>query len=361
MRRYGRVIRLGLAGLFLVLIAGGVSLLLGHGPLDRPVSAQEGGQVPGDALGSKSDSDYWRKIRGGIEGTVTIPDKKAGILVQSSGEGWRAARNGPLSVYGGWLMLAVVVILAAFFALRGRIRIEAGPSGQRITRFNGLERFAHWLTAIPFVILAITGLNILYGRYVLLPVLGPEIFSMLTAAGKYAHNYLAFPFMAGLVLILVLWVKHNIPARIDLVWLMRGGGMFTKHSHPPARKFNAGQKILFWLVVLGGISISLSGIALLFPFELSMFSGTFKLLNLVGLNLPTDLTMQEEMQLSHLWHALLGLVLIAVIIAHVYIGTIGMEGAFDAMGSGEVDRNWAREHHNLWVQDMEGASVAGEE
>lgn len=361
MRRYGRLVRMGLAGLLLLLAAAISGLFLGYGTLEQPVFAQEGGQVPGDALGSSSDADFWRQIRGGIEGNVSIPDKKAGVLVQSSGEGWRAARNGPLSEYGGWLMLAVVVILAAFFALRGRIRIEEGPSGRRITRFNGLERFTHWLTAVPFVILAITGLNILYGRYVLLPILGPEIFSTLTLAGKYLHNYLSFAFMAGVLLMLVLWIRHNIPERADLVWLMRGGGLFTKHSHPPARKFNAGQKILFWLVVLGGISISLSGISLLFPFEFSMFGGTFKVLNAIGLNLPADLTVQEEMQLSQLWHAAVGIILIAVIIAHIYIGTIGMEGAFDAMGSGQVDRNWAREHHSLWVQEIEGASAAGDQ
>lgn len=361
MRRYGRAVRVGLAGLILALIVGGAGLFLGYGSFDQPAFAQEGGQVPGNAQGSDSDSDFWREIRGGIQGSVSIPDKKAGVLVQTSGEGWRAARNGPLSEYGGWLLLAVIVILAVFFALRGRIRIEEGPSGRRITRFNGLDRFAHWLTAISFIILAITGLNILYGRYVLLPILGPEIFSTMTAIGKYAHNYLAFAFMAGVVLIFVLWVAHNIPSRVDLVWLAKGGGLFTRHSHPSAHKFNAGQKILFWIVVLGGISISLSGIALLFPFELSMFGGTFEVLNLVGFNLPTDLTVQEEMQLSHLWHAVVGLLLIAVVIAHIYIGTIGMEGAFDAMGTGRVDRNWAKEHHDLWVANIDRAPVAGDE
>ncbi len=368
--RRRRWVGLGLASLILVLIAGAAGLFLGYGGLDQQALAQEGvappaapegaapppEQVPGGALGNVSDSDFWREIRGGIQGTVSIPDKKAGVLVQSSGEGWRAARNGPLSEYGGWLLLAVIVVLAAFFAFRGRIRTEAGPSGVRVTRFNGLERFAHWLTAVPFVILALTGLNMLYGRYVLKPLLGPEIFSTITAAGKYAHNYLAFAFMLGILLILVLWVGQNFPNRADLVWLAKGGGMFTRHTHPPARKFNAGQKILFWLVILGGISVSLSGISLLWPFELSLFSETFKLLNLVGLNLPTDLTLQEEMQLSQLWHAALGLVLTAVIIAHIYIGTLGMEGAFDAMGSGDVDLNWAREHHSLWAAEIENGA-----
>lgn len=371
-RRSVRAGLLAVAGLALV---GAGMLMLGHGPLERPVLAQEsvrppegaspdmpqGGEVPGGTLGNASDSDFWRAIRSGIEGSVSIPDKKAGVMVQSSGEEWRAIRNGPLSVYGGWLLLAIVVVLAVFFALRGRIRIVDGPSGERITRFNGLDRFAHWLTAVPFIILALTGLNMLYGRYLLIPLLGPDLFSTITAAGKYAHNYLAFAFMAGVVLILVLWIKDNIPGRADFVWLARGGGFFSKHSHPPAWKFNAGQKILFWLVVLGGISVSLSGIALLFPFELPMFAGTFKALNLIGFDLPTELTAVQEMQLSQLWHAAVGLVLIAIVVAHIYIGTIGMEGAFDAMGTGQVDRNWAREHHSLWVAQRDNASVAGDE
>jgi formate dehydrogenase subunit gamma len=145
------------------------------------------------------------------------------------------------------------------------------------------------------------------------------------------------------------------------VWLSKGGGMFTKGSNPPAKKFNAGQKILFWLVILGGISISMSGIALMFPFQFEMFGGTFAFLNIFGFGLPADLTPMQEMQLSQLWHAIVALFLIAVIIGHIYIGTLGMEGAFDAMGTGEVDRNWAQEHHPLWVEEKEGAKAPGDD
>src|SRR3546814_644891 len=180
-------------------------------------------------------------------------------------------------------------------------------SGRKIERFNGLERFAHWLTATTFVVLALTGLNLLYGRYFLLPLVGPEIFSALTIGGKYAHNFLAFGFMIGIVMIAVLWVRQNILNRYDIIWLAKGGGMFTKGTHPPARKFNAGQKILFWIVVLGGISISLSGLALLFPFKLWLFGGTFAFLNIFGFDLPTELAPVQEMQLAHVWHAIVGL------------------------------------------------------
>jgi formate dehydrogenase subunit gamma len=324
--------------------------------LGHPAMAQQEGHVPGGTLGNTSDAEFWRAIRQGEQGYVSIPDKRAAVLIQSEGENWRAIRNGPLSTYGIWALLGIIALLALFFALRGRIRIEHGRSGRTVERFNGLERFGHWLTATSFIVLALTGLNMLYGRYVLRPILGPEIFSAVTLGGKYAHNFLAFAFMVGLVLIFALWIRDNIPDRNDVKWIAKGGGLFTKGTHPPARRFNAGQKIMFWLVILGGASVSLSGIALLFPFEFSLFSKTFAFLNLFGFDLPTNLAPIQEMQLSQIWHGIVGLLLIAVIIAHIYIGTIGMEGAFDAMGSGMVDENWAREHHSLWMDELERTS-----
>ena len=317
-----------------------------------------GGNVPGNVLGNAADSDFWRAIRQGEAGQVSIPDAQAGRLIQSEGDNWRAVRNGPLTVYGAWAMLGVVAIIALFFAIRGRIRIDAGPSGTTIERFNMLERTAHWITATSFVILALTGLNILYGRHVLLPILGPEIFSAITIAGKYAHNFLSFAFMVGVVLIFFLWVGRNIPGKRDLHWLAVGGGLFKKGVHPPAGKFNAGQKLIFWSVVLGGVSISISGLALLFPFQFALFGGTFEVLNIFGLGLPTDLTMMQEMQLSQLWHGIVALILTAIVIGHIYIGSLGMEGAFEAMGTGQVDLNWAKEHHSLWVNEVRSSSSA---
>jgi len=335
--------------LLVVVTAGGLAAVAAH-----PAFAQAEGRVPGEALGSTSDTEFWRALRQGDPGTVSAPNAAGGVLIQSEGDNWRAIRNGPLSTYGVWGLLGIIALLALFFLIRGRVRIEHGRSGEYVTRFNAIDRFTHWLTAFCFVILALTGLNMLYGRYVLLPVIGAEAFALLTRAGKYAHDYLAFGFMLGLVLMFVLWIVHNFPNRHDFVWLAKGGGMFKRGVHPPAKKFNAGQKIIFWLVILGGISVSLSGIMLLFPFRLSMFGETFAWVNwLFGTEYPTALTPLQEMQLAQVWHAIMGLFLTIVIIAHIYIGTIGMEGAFDAMGSGKVDRNWAREHHRLWVEDLE--------
>jgi formate dehydrogenase subunit gamma len=346
---------LGWLGLVMLLI-----MVQGESPWNNggAALAQEPGQVPGRALGDASDADLWRAIRRGENFSTSLPDNQGGLLIQSEGDNWRAFRNGPLSTYGAWALLGIIALLALFFLIRGRIRLEHGWSGRTITRFNFVDRFAHWLTATCFVVLALTGLNMLYGRYVLRPLIGPELFSMLMLGGKYAHNFLAFGFMLGLVLMIVLWIWHNFPNRYDFIWLAKGGGMFTKGTHPPAKKFNAGQKLVFWLVVLGGISVSLSGLMLMFPLAYEAFGPTFGWINRIfGTEYPTTLAPIQEMQLAQLWHAIMGLFLTVVIIAHIYIGTIGMEGAFDAMGSGEVDENWAREHHSIWVQDLERRGV----
>ena len=243
-----------------------------------------GGHVPGDVLGATSDTEIWRAVRRGMQGTVSIPDKQAGVLIQSEGDNWRAIRNGPLTVYGAWVVLGMIGLLALFFVVRGRIKIDAGTSGRTIERFNGVERFVHWMTAVSFVLMALTGLNLLYGRHILLPVLGPDAFAAITMGGKYVHNFVSFAFMLGLILMFLLWIRHNIPDRNDLVWLSKGGGMFAKNVHPSSEKFNAGQKIVFWAVILGGLSLALSGIALLFPFRFAMFSATFAVLNVFGLD-----------------------------------------------------------------------------
>ncbi len=354
MRTTGKTTTTWLLGLVLGISILGMSALWtddAAADVRPPDDAVTDGAVPGNTQGTASDSEMWRAVRQGIEGEVTIPDTKAGVLVQSGGESLRAFRNGPMSEIGGWALLAIFVLLGVFYALRGRIKIDAGPSGRTVLRFGFLDRFAHWLTAGSFVILGLTGLNILYGRYVIKPVIGADAFASVTAAGKYAHNFLGFAFALGVILMLVLWLKDNIPNRHDLKWIALGGGMFSKGVHPPAEKFNAGQKLIFWSVIILGGSLSMTGFALLFPFEISMFAGTFKILNVFGFDLPTSLTMMEETQLALVWHGIVSLALMIMIIAHIYIGSVGMEGAIDAMTTGEVDENWAHEHHALWLEE----------
>ena len=318
--------------------------------------AQTKGEVPGKSLGIKSDTDLWKYVRNGNAGTTQMKDELSAVMIQSEGDNWRALRNGPVSMFGGIGLAGIIALLFVFFLYRGKIKVESGLSGDTILRFATLDRFAHWLMAGSFVLLALTGLNILYGRYVLIPILGPELFSSITVGGKYIHNYLSFAFMIGLALAFILWVKHNIPTKIDWQWLKMGGGIFKAGMHPPAKKFNAGQKMIFWITMIGGLSVSMSGIALMFPFETSMFSETFALLNIFGLDLPTNLTAMQEQQYNQLWHGVVSLGLMIMIIAHIYIGSAGMEGALDAMNSGKVDRNWAKEHHNLWVKEEDEKS-----
>jgi formate dehydrogenase subunit gamma len=345
MQRPGAAFLIALClGIAASLAAGAIGIALLGLP---PAYAQKAVDQPSNARGPMSPSDEWRAIKSGIRGDVSLPNKQAGVLIQP-GQTFREWRNGPLYRYGAWVLGAMVVVLALFFAIRGRIRLESGWSGREILRFSGFERFVHWLTATSFLILGLSGLNMLYGRYLLLPILGPSAFAGLTRIGKIGHDYLAFAFMLGIVLMFIQWVGANLPTRADWQWLMQGGGLFARGRHPPAGKFNAGQKIMFWLVILFGISVSLSGLALMFPFSFAWFSGTFGFLDLFGFHLPTHLAPLQETQLSQLWHAAVALLFIAVIIAHIYIGTLGMEGAFSAMGTGKVDANWAEEHHALW-------------
>ena len=272
---------------------------------------------------------------------------------------WYEFRAGPLRTYGGYLLVGTIGLLAIFFLIRGRIRIEHGWSGILVPRFNLVERIAHWILAVSFIVLGVTGLITLFGRFGLIDLIGKEAFATIAVGSKWLAHWIAWPFMAALVVVFLLWALRNIPNRHDLVWLMKGGGIFTK-SHPPAKKFNAGQKIIFWGVMILGVSVSVSGLSLLMPFELPLFAKTFAAINATGAPgwfgyapLPEQLTPHAEMQLAQLWHAIVAFVMMALIIAHIYIGTVGMEGAFSAMGSGKVDRNWAEEHHNLWLRELE--------
>jgi formate dehydrogenase subunit gamma len=198
----------------------------------------------------------------------------------------------------------------------------------------------------------------LIGRKVLIPTFGHDAFSFLAIGSKWVHNNVSWAFIVALVIIFVVWVVHNIPDRTDLVWLSKAGGLLGG-SHPPAKKFNAGQKLIFWAVIILGGSIAVSGVSLLFPFEFHMFEHTFSTINGWGVpgwfgmaDLPYPLQPQEEMQFAQLWHAIISLVLTAIILAHIYLGSVGMEGAFDAMGKGEVEEQWAREHHSIWAEEV---------
>lgn len=269
-----------------------------------------------------------------IRGLGTLPDTKSYTLEQPAGRDWRQFHEVTLRWIGGVAILGMLVLLVVFYLARGMVRIESGRSGRVIVRFNAFERAVHWMTAVCFVVLAISGLNITFGRPLLLPLIGADAFTGWSQWAKYAHNYLSFPFTLGVVLIFLMWLGGNIPVKGDLDWLKRGGGMIG-HDHPPAGRFNAGQKMIYWIVALGGGIAAVSGYVLIFPFYGTTVAG---------------------MQQAQMVHSILAMLFIAVMLAHIYIGTLGMEGAFEAMGSGTVDVNWAKEHHALWLDEVEAES-----
>jgi formate dehydrogenase subunit gamma len=313
-------------------------------------------------LGGASDPEVWRALRfGSADITVSSGGEVASVLMQDGGMAWLSWRDGPLRTYGGWLLLGTVVALLLFYILRGRIRIDAEKTGRTVTRFKSVERFGHWLLAGSFILLGLTGLVTLFGRVMIAPYLGKDFNSTLLIASKWVHNNVAWAFMLGLAMVFVMWVVHNIPNRSDLVWISQAGGIVGK-KHPPAKKFNAGQKLIFWSVILLGASISLTGLSLIFPYELPLFAKTFTFFTDIGITslpglgpLPTQMSPQEEMQFAQGWHAILAFVLMAIVLAHMYIGSVGMEGAYDAMGSGEVDEAWADQHHSLWLAELKEA------
>jgi formate dehydrogenase subunit gamma len=292
-----------------------------------PPPAQSSQLIDPDALAVNEQtllSDFSR-----VEGSILIPNTRERVLIQPAGRLWDYFHEvllRPIALIVIFGMVALLVI--AYFAM-GRLRISAGRSGKRMQRFSAFERLSHWLTATSFIVLALTGLNITFGKVALRPLIGPDAFSTVSQYAKYIHNYVSFAFVAGLVLIAAMWMKQNIPRKMDITWLKEGGGLIGS-KHPTAGRFNAGQKMIFWFVVGAGAAAAISGYLLIFPFYVTNIAG---------------------MQVAQVVHSLLAAAFVAVILAHIYIGTLGMEGAFEAMGTGSVDFNWAKQHHRAWVEE----------
>jgi formate dehydrogenase subunit gamma len=299
-----------------------------------PASAQ------GGPTAATSEQQMLKQLKGGvIRGDVSIPDKKAANLEHPAGRNWQTFHTVWLKVIGGVAILGMLVLLILFYLWRGTMKIEGGRSGRTIVRFNGFERFVHWLTATTFIILGITGLNITFGRALLLPWWGADAFSAWSQWAKYIHNYLSFAFTIGVVLMFLMWIGQNFPTAADVAWFKAGGGMGKGHTHAPAHKFNGGQKVLYWLIVLGGAAMIITGYLLMFPFYYGMGIG--------------------DMELAEIFHGIIAMLFIALILGHIYLGTLGMEGAFEGMSQGTVDLNWAKEHHDLWVEEEEARGAGG--
>jgi formate dehydrogenase subunit gamma len=304
------------------------ALLLGLAALFAvsPGKAQQPTQVNPTAQSVK-EKELLKELQR-IQGRGTLPDTRTRVLEQPEGRAWRQFHQVTLRWIGAVAILGMLGLIVLFYLIRGSVRIEGGPSQARLVRFNAFERFVHWMTAASFVVLAVSGLNITFGKELLTPLIGPAGFAEWSQWAKYAHNYLSFPFTLGVVLIFLMWIAWNLPTPSDFKWVAQGGGIVGS-KHPPAGRFNAGQKAIYWIVVLGGGAVAVTGYLLMLPFYATDIAG---------------------MQLAQMVHGVVGLVFIAIMLAHIYIGTIGMQGAFQAMGGGEVDVNWARQHHSLWLE-----------
>jgi len=297
-----------------------------------------------------NNSEVWREVKSGQPNYTSVPGREAGVLVQqqarfpgqenmtTAGEAWRKFRNGPITFYGGWLVVLVIAIIAAIYFTLGPIKLHEPPTGRVIERFTLAERWTHWIVAISFCVLGVSGLIILFGKYVLLPVIGYTLFAWLTSLAKNLHNFVAPLFIVGLLVFIVMYAKDNLPEKGDMNWLMNGWKMF-KGEHLPSGRFNAGEKAWFWGgVVVLSLIICASGLILLFPnFD----------------------QVRATMQQASVVHAVAAVLVIAVGIGHIYMGTIGVEGAYGNMRDGVTDEAWAKEHHQYWYEDVKSGKVAG--
>jgi formate dehydrogenase subunit gamma len=262
---------------------------------------------------------------------ASVPGREANVLIEDSGHAWRSLRNGPLTFYGGIILLVIPIMLLTFFAIKGPFRLHEKLSGRLIERFNSAERMVHWTMAFSFLALALTGIVILFGKHILLPIIGASAFSWITIIGKNIHNFVGPLFLFSIVAFFFLYVKDNFLSGRDFEWLSKFGGLLSG-NHVPSGRFNGGEKMWFWLsIVLFGLAVSISGLLLLFP------------------NWNTS---RELMAQSNLIHAALGTLFTALSLGHIYIGTIGTEGALKGMKEGYVDETWAKEHHALWLEEV---------
>ena len=264
---------------------------------------------------------------------ASVPGRETNRLIQGSGREWREFRNGPLTRYGGWLFAFAFLVLLAFFLYRGPIKVHGQPTGRLIERFNAVERTTHWALAISFVLLALSGVVILWGKHLILPWLGYTGFSWLTIFAKNMHNFIGPLFIFSVVVMFLLFLKDNLPRSYDIDWMKKFGGMFSKTGEEvPSGRFNAGEKVVFWAGVLGlGFVVSVTGLILDFP------------------NWNQS---RELMQQSNVIHAIAAVFFICMIMGHGYLGTIGMQGAYRAMRTGYVDETWAKEHHSIWYEEV---------
>ncbi len=273
-------------------------------------------------------ADFWRQVRRGETGYTAVGGQERGVLIQGNGENWRVFRSGMMITFGAWLMAFVLFMAGFLHVINGAQKIEKGRSGLVIERWSGFERMVHWTVASLFLILALTGLSLLYGRTLLIPLLGKDGFAAYALIAKNLHNFIGPFFSAGLLLMIVIWFKDNLPIKADLEWAKTAGGMWGQ-GHPPADRMNAGEKLMYWQFALFGIAVIVSGFILDFP------------------NFGQSRTVMQWAQVVHVLFAI-GMIVTAM--GHLYMALVGVEGAMEGMIVGKVDTHWAEQHHNLWYE-----------
>ena len=302
-----------------------------------------------DKVQPGNNAPMWRQVGAGATGYSSLPTPEAGNLIQpfvqypgsrltNAGEAWRQVRNNWIIPYGGAVLLIVLGAIAVFYWRKGSMALHGAETGRKIERFTPLERSAHWANAIAFCILAVSGLVMAFGKFVILPVIGATLFGWLSFALKNAHNFAGPVFAVSLVVVIVTFVRDNLPRPEDMRWLMTAGGMFGG-KEVASHRFNAGEKVLFWAgVFLLGLVVVGSGLVL------------DKLL-------PSMVYERGTMQVAHMVHAVATVLMMAMFLGHIYMGTIGMQGAYKAMRTGYVDETWAKEHHELWLDDIQSGKI----
>lgn len=296
-----------------------------------------------------NNAPVWRQVGQGTTGVTNFPYVEYGTLVQpfvqypgsgytNAGEAWRQVRNQIILPYGGSLMLIVLVAIALFYFKKGTLQLHGKETGRLIERFTYFERAAHWVNAIAFVSLAVSGIVMAFGQYFILPVIGTTLFGWLTYALKNLHNFTGPLFAVSLVVVILTFVKDNLPRKEDITWLLKGGGLLGSHE-VPSHRFNAGEKVLFWAgVFLFGLVVVGSGLVL-------------------DKVIPGLAYLRADMQIAHMIHASAAVIMMVMFMGHIYMGTIGMQGAYSAMKTGYVDETWAKEHHELWHDDIKAGKI----
>ena len=301
-----------------------------------------------------NNAPMWRSIAAGVEGYSSLPRSEApeaGVLIQApvqypgsrrttAGEAWRQVRNNWIIPYGGALLLIMLGALALVYFTRGPLGVHGSETGRKIERFTPFERSAHWANAIAFSILAISGLVMAFGKFILLPVTGLTLFGWLAYVLKNLHNFAGPVFAVSLVIIFLTFLRDNWPQRGDLTWLLKIGGFFDKNGiEPPSHRFNVGEKVVFWGgVFLLGIIVVGSGLVM-------------------DQLIPGVEYVRSTMQITSMIHGVAAVLMMTVFMLHIYLGTIGMTGAYSAMRTGYVDETWAREHHGYWYEDIRAGRI----